>query len=119
MDAAARAHLRSRTVGNSWRVEPWDTLTLLRPGAQIASSQENPGASSTVQVKTVIADDAVRDNTEIPILHPENVQIKQGKHRLKVSQVIPARRDNAALQLFILTDDTCDTGIGNQSIRPL
>jgi hypothetical protein len=27
--------------------------------------------------------------------------------------VIPARDDNGALQLFILIDDTCDTGIGN------
>ncbi|MGA7060959.1 MAG: hypothetical protein WBY69_07070 [Candidatus Acidiferrales bacterium] len=89
------------------------TLTLVGSGAQIASSQENSGASSTVQVHMVITDEAVRDNTEIPILHPENVQIKQGKNVLKVSQVIPARGDNAALQLFILIDDTCDTSIGN------
>jgi hypothetical protein len=27
--------------------------------------------------------------------------------------VIPAQGDNAALQLFILIDDTCDAGIGN------
>jgi hypothetical protein len=89
------------------------TLTLLGSGARIASSQENAGASSTVQVHMVITDEAVRDNTEIPVLHPENVQVKQGKNPLKVSQVIPARGDNAALQLFILIDDTCDTGIGN------
>jgi hypothetical protein len=89
------------------------TLTLLGSGAQIASSQESPGASSTVQVHMVITDEAVRENTEIPILHPENVQIKQGKNLLQVSQVIPARGDNAALQLFILIDETCDTGIGN------
>ena len=89
------------------------TLTLVGSGAPIASSQENPGASSAVQVHMVITDEAIRDNTEIPILHPENVQVKQGKNVLKVSQVIPARGDNAALQLFILIDDTCDTSIGN------
>jgi hypothetical protein len=89
------------------------TLTLLGSGAQIASSQESRSASSTVQVHMVITDEAIRDNAEIPILHPESVQIKQGKNLLKVSQVIPARGDNAALQLFILIDDTCDTGIGN------
>jgi hypothetical protein len=88
-------------------------LTLLGSGAKVAFSQENPAASSAVQVHMVITDEAVRDNTEIPILHPENVQVKQGKNPLKVSQVIPARGDNAALQLFILIDDTCDTGIGN------
>jgi hypothetical protein len=88
-------------------------LTLLGSGGKVAFSQENPAASSAVQVHMVITDEAVRDNTEIPILHPENVQVKQGKNPLKVSQVIPARGDNAALQLFILIDDTCDTGIGN------
>ncbi|MGA7223965.1 MAG: hypothetical protein WA867_19755 [Candidatus Acidiferrales bacterium] len=89
------------------------TLALIGSGAQIASAQENPSASSGVQVHMVITDEAIRDNTEIPVLHPENVQVKQGKNVLKVSQVIPARGDNAALQLFILIDDTCDTGIGN------
>jgi hypothetical protein len=88
-------------------------VALLGLGAGIVSSQENPDASGTVQVHMVITDQAVRDNTEIPILHPENVQIKQGKNLLKVNQVIPARGDNAALQFFILIDDTCDTGIGN------
>jgi hypothetical protein len=39
--------------------------------------------------------------------------VKQGKDSLKVNSLIPARGDNAALQLFILIDDTCDSGIGN------
>jgi hypothetical protein len=38
--------------------------------------------------------------------------VKQGKAVLKVDQVIPAQGDNAALQLFILIDDTCDPVIG-------
>jgi|SRR5580700_7012669 hypothetical protein len=66
-------------------------LTLLGFGARIASSQENPGASSTVQVHMVITDEAVRDDSEVPILRPENVQVKQGKTSLKVDHLIPAR----------------------------
>ena len=89
------------------------TLTLLGSGAQIAPSQESPGASSTVQVHMVVTDEALRDDSEVPILRPENVQVKQGKTSLKVDHLIPARGDNAALQLFILIDDTCDTSIGN------
>jgi len=88
-------------------------LTLLGIGARIASSQASAGASSSVQVHMVITDEAVRDDSEIPILRPENVQVKQGKTSLKVDHLIPARGDSAALQLFILIDDTCDTGIGN------
>src|SRR5580658_2241355 len=88
-------------------------VALLGYGAHIVSSQENPGASSTVQVHMVITDEALRDDSEVPILRPENVQVKQGKTSLKVDHLIPARGDNAALQLFILIDDTCDTSIGN------
>jgi hypothetical protein len=88
-------------------------VALLGVGARIASSQKSAGASSTVQVHMVITDEAVRDDSELPILRPENVQVKQGKTSLKVDHLIPARGDSAALQLFILIDDTCDTSIGN------
>jgi hypothetical protein len=88
-------------------------LTLLGFGARIARSQDNPGASNSVQVHMVVTDEALRDNSEVPILRPEAVQVKQGKTSLKVTHLIPARGDSAALQLFILIDDTCDTGIGN------
>jgi hypothetical protein len=89
------------------------SLALLGIGARIASSQDSTGASSTVQVHMVITDEAVRDDSEVPILRPENVKVQQGKASLKVDHLIPARGDNAALQLFILIDDTCDTSIGN------
>jgi hypothetical protein len=88
-------------------------LALLGLGARIVSSQESPGASGAVQVHMVITDQAVRDDSEVPILRPENVKVTQGKTPLKIDQVVPARGDNAALQLFILIDDTCDTTIGN------
>ncbi|HEY6303953.1 MAG TPA: hypothetical protein VIX14_12890 [Terriglobales bacterium] len=39
--------------------------------------------------------------------------MKQGKTFLKVTQLIPAQGDNAALQLMILIDDTLDTSVGN------
>ena len=80
--------------------------------ARIAYSQAKP-ASGTVQVHMVVTDQAVNDDSEMPSLTAENVQVKQGKDVLRVDQVIPARDDNGALQLFILIDDTCDTGIGN------
>jgi hypothetical protein len=87
-------------------------LFVLAVGARIAYSQAKP-ASGTVQVHMVVTDQAVNDDSEMPSLTAENVQVKQGKDVLKVDQVIPARDDNGALQLFILIDDTCDTGIGN------
>jgi hypothetical protein len=82
-------------------------------GARIVYSQDKAGTPGTAQVHMVITDEAVRDNTEVPILRPENVQVKQGKSLLKVDHVMPARGENAALQFFILIDDTCDSSIGN------
>src|SRR5580658_582630 len=82
-------------------------------GARILYSQGKAGAPTTVQVHMVITDQAVREDTEIPILRPENVQVRQGRTPLKIDTVIPARGDNAALQFFVLIDDTCDSGIGN------
>ncbi len=80
--------------------------------ARIVYSQEN-SAPSTVPVHMVITDQAMSDNTEVPTLRPESLKVNQGKNTLKVTQLIPAREDNAALQLFILIDDTCDAAIGN------
>ena len=87
-------------------------LFALGLNARIGHSQES-AASAGVQVHMVITDQAVRDDTEVPTLQPNNVQVKQGKNVLKVNQLIPARGDNAALQLFILIDETCDHNIGN------
>jgi hypothetical protein len=79
----------------------------------IAESQAKP-APATVQVHMVITDEAVDDSNEVPVLRAENVRVTQGKTMLKVLSVIPARGDNAALQLFVLIDDTCDaSALGN------
>ena len=101
--------MKSCKISLGWLI----TLTLLAFGARTVYSQEKAPASSAVQVHMVITDQSVRDDTEIPILRPENVQVRQGKTPLKIDTVIPARGDNAALQFFILIDDTCDPGIGN------
>ncbi len=79
--------------------------------AQIASSQEK--AVPTIQVHLVITDVALGAESELPSLQREDVKVKQGKNFLKVTQLIPARGDNAALQLMILIDDTLSTSVAN------
>jgi hypothetical protein len=88
------------------------TLCLLAWSARMVHSQET-AAASTVQVHMVITDQALSDSSEVPALRPDNIKVKQSKDFLKVTQLIPAQGDNAALQLFILIDDTCDPAIGN------
>jgi hypothetical protein len=88
-------------------------LCALTLSAPIVHSQEK-GNQGSVQVHLVITDEAVRGESELPSLRSkEDVKVKQGKDFLKVNQLIPAQGDNAALQLFILIDDTLDSRTGN------
>jgi hypothetical protein len=87
-------------------------LAVLGFQAQIVHSQA-ASASGKVQVHMVITNEALQAGDDVPVLKPENVQVKQGKTTVRVTHVIPAQGENAALQLFILIDDTCDSSIGN------
>jgi hypothetical protein len=53
-------------------------------------------------------------NKPIPKVEREDVFVKQGKERLKVTDWIPTRGDRAALDLFILIDDSSDPSLGSQ-----
>jgi hypothetical protein len=86
-------------------------LSALRFTTSIAHSQES-GAASAARVHVVITNEAANSDKEIPVLLQGDVKVKQGKSFLKVSQLIPAKGDNAALQLFILIDDTLDSRVG-------
>src|SRR6267154_5267942 len=88
------------------------TFCVLAMTARVAHSQDT-ATPGTGRVHMVITDQALSDNSEVLALRPESIKVKQGKNSLEVTQLIPARGDNAALQLFILIDDTCDPGIGN------
>jgi hypothetical protein len=62
----------------------------------------------------VITDQALTADREVPVLQQNNVQVKVGKDSPKVEHLIPAQGDSAALQLFLLIDDTCEpTAIGS------
>src|SRR5580658_1607703 len=87
-------------------------LCLLTVAAPILRSQEKV-ALAAVQVHLVITNEAVRGDSEVPSFESGDVKVKQGKTFLKVNQLIRAQGDNAALQLFILVDDTLGSGIGN------
>jgi hypothetical protein len=80
--------------------------------SQIANAQ-GKSAQNTAPVHLVITDAALREDAELPPLRREDVKVKQGKNFLKVTQLIPAQGDNAALQLMILIDDTLNTSVGN------
>ncbi len=75
-------------------------------------SQDKTTQQGAVQVHLVVTNEAQRGD-EVPTLQQDDVKVKQGKSFLKVDKLIPAQGDNAALQLFILIDDTLGSGVGN------
>lgn len=100
---------------NSYRVALGllGAVCILALTAPITYSQQ-AAAPSTIQVHMVITDQSLNDHNEAPVLTPQNVTVKKGTSTLKVDNVIPARGDNAGLQLFILIDDTVNaSGIGS------
>lgn len=86
-------------------------MWVLALSGQILGAQEK-AAPSTAQVHVVITDMALRSDSEVPRLRPDEIKVKQGKTFLQVTQLIPAQGDNAALQLLILIDDTLDPVLG-------
>ena len=54
------------------------------------------------------------DETTVAGLTREDVKVRQGKQPLLVTDWVPGRGSNAALQLFVLIDDTSDTSLGSQ-----
>ncbi len=86
---------------------------ILALSVRIVHSQ-GKASPATVQVHLVITDQAFNDSSEVAALRPENIQAKVGKDAAKIEQLIPARDDNAALQLMVLIDDTCEaSSLGN------
>jgi len=70
-------------------------------------------SSASVPVHMVVTAESTKDTGTPPDLDRRDVMVKQGKDRLQVTDWIPARGEQAALQLFILIDDTCDTRLGS------
>lgn len=65
-------------------------LCVLALSGRFVSAQEK-AAPSTAQVHVVITDMALRSDSEVPRLKPEEVKVKQGKTFLQVTQLIPAQ----------------------------
>ena len=90
----------------------WCVLCALTLTAPMVVSQETKTQGSA-QVHLVITNEAVRGDGDVPTLQSGDVKVKQAKTSLRVNQLIAAKGDNAALQLFILVDDTLGSGVGN------
>ena len=80
--------------------------------ARNAAAQQ-PASTTGVPVHTVVTVEA-RKGDEIPIIHREDVMVREGRDRDPVTDWIPATGEHAALELFILLDDGANVTLGTQ-----
>jgi hypothetical protein len=76
-------------------------------GPPRCQSQEAVPAHMVVAAETHKGDD-------VPEIRKEDVQVYQGRERRQVADWTPLRGETAALQLFILLDDSSNPNIGSQ-----
>ena len=76
----------------------------------IAGGQETPSGNSARLLVTV----EPRKGNDVPVINRDDVMVFEGKNRDQVTEWTPAQGDNAALELFILIDDSSSTSLGSQ-----
>ena len=69
--------------------------------------------SPTVPVRMTITVSLLGDNKRMPEVPQGQVEVKQGRDRVEVTEWTPARGAQAGLDLFILIDDASDSGLGS------
>lgn len=71
------------------------------------------GSANGVPVQMVVTVEAHK-GTEVPVVNRDDVMVNEGKDRDKVIDWVPAQGEHAALELFILLDDSSSSSLGRQ-----
>ncbi|MFZ0732716.1 MAG: hypothetical protein WAM79_10370 [Candidatus Sulfotelmatobacter sp.] len=92
-----------RSIGLCWLVGLLTAATVW--------AQQTPSAGTSVHL--VVTAEAHKGNNP-PEVKKEDVMVYEGKTRDTVTDWIPATGDHAALELFILVDDSSNSSLGSQ-----
>jgi hypothetical protein len=88
------------------------TLMIQRIGAFSPAPATGEASRKPVPVHLVVTAEPLQDSDAVSTMSRDDVNVKQGKKQLPVIDWIPARGEQAGLQMFILIDDTCNTSLG-------
>jgi len=81
----------------------------------IAASAQDQEASTEAGVPThLVVTAEPRKGSTVPVINQDDVLIYEGRTRDKVTEWIPATGDHAALDLFVLIDDSASQNLGTQ-----
>jgi len=75
-------------------------------------AQQVPAANG-IPARMVVTVEA-RHGSDVPVINREDVIVHEGRDRDQVTDWVPAQGVEAALELFILLDDSSDTSLGTQ-----
>ena len=71
------------------------------------------GSANGVPVQMVVTVEAHK-GSEVPVVNRDDVMVNEGRDRDKVIDWVPAQGEHAALELFILLDDSSSATLGRQ-----
>jgi hypothetical protein len=80
----------------------------------LPSQAQEANTTSTTPVQMSVTVRVLGKNKRIPEVTREDIIVRQGKDRLKVTDWQPVGRDRSSLDLFILIDDAARSGVGSQ-----
>ncbi len=81
-------------------------------GTGSLAAQQAPAANG-VPAHMIVTVEA-HHGSDIPVVNREDVMVHEGKDRDRVTGWVPAQGDHAALELFILLDDSSSDSLGTQ-----
>jgi hypothetical protein len=87
-------------------------LAMLVPSTGRTAAQE-PSATNGVPAHMVVTVEA-RHGSDTPLVNRDDVMVYEGHNHDQVSAWVPAEGDHAALELFILLDDSSSVSLGPQ-----
>ncbi|MGA7753961.1 MAG: hypothetical protein WCB05_14095 [Candidatus Sulfotelmatobacter sp.] len=82
-------------------------------GASGMLTAQQPAQPAGTPVQLVVSVEP-KHGTEVPVVRRDDVIVFEGRDRDQVVDWIPAQGDHAALQLFILIDDSSSSSLGSQ-----
>lgn len=85
-------------------------IVILGAGSMAAQQTDD---TNGVPVRMVVTVEA-RKGPEVPVVNREDVMVHEGKDRVKVTDWVAAQGDRAALEFFVLLDDSSGLSLGSQ-----
>jgi hypothetical protein len=86
-------------------------LLVLSPSVALVQAQGTPASGTTARLTVTVEP---KHGNDVPVINKNEVMVNEGKDRDQVVDWVPAQGEHAALELFILIDDSSSTNLGSQ-----